>query len=92
MLRNQTRVIEVKECLPRVLAPTIDFMYRIDIPENFSSQDINSLLKMAHLYEMEDLKDAVAPRIGDQLKLENILKTSEMALEYNALKLSLIHI
>ena len=85
---NQTRVIEVYECLPQVLAPTIDFMYGIGIPEDFSSQDVKSLLYMAHLYDMEDLKDAVAPQIGEQLNLENILKTSKMALKYNALKLT----
>lgn len=34
---NQTRVIEVFGCLPQVLAPTIDFMFGISIPEDFSS-------------------------------------------------------
>ena len=43
---------------------------------------------MAHLFDMEDMKDAVAPRIGDQLDLKNILETSKMALKYNALKLT----
>ena len=37
---------------------------------------------------MEDLKDAVAPQIGDQLNQNNILKASKMALKYNALKLT----
>ena len=85
---NQTRVIEVYECLPQVLAPTIDFMYGISIPKDFSNQDIESLLYMAHLYDMQDLKDAVAPQIGDQLSQKNILKTSKMASKYNALKLT----
>ena len=43
---------------------------------------------MAHLFDMENMKDAVAPRIGDQLDLKNILETSKMALKYNALKLT----
>ena len=43
---------------------------------------------MAHLYDMEDLKDAVARQIGDQLNQTNILKASKMALKYNALKLT----
>ena len=43
---------------------------------------------MAHLYDMEDLKDAVALQIGDQLNQTNILKASKMALKYNALKLT----
>ena len=85
---DQNRVIEVFECPPRVLAPTINFMYGIAIPEDFSSQDVKSLLYMAHLYDMEDLKDAVAPRIGDQLNLKNILEISKMALKFNALKLT----
>ena len=37
---------------------------------------------------MEDLKDAVARQIGDQLNQTNILKASKMALKYNALKLT----
>ena len=43
---------------------------------------------MAHFYDMEDLKDAVARQIGDQLNQNNILKASKMALKYNALKLT----
>ena len=82
------RVIDVYECPPRVLAPTINFMYGIPLPEDFNNQDSKSLLYMAHLYDMVDLKDAVAPRIGDQLNLINILETSKMALKYNALKLT----
>ena len=52
---DKTRVIEEFECPPRVLAPTINFIYGIGIPEDFSSQDVKNLLYMAHLYDIEDL-------------------------------------
>ena len=41
----------------------VDFMYGIDIPEDFKG-DLKSLLHLADLYLMEDLKDAGGSRIG----------------------------
>ena len=64
---EQNKVIDVYECPPRVLVPLINFIYGIAVPEELNSQDVKSLLYMAHLFEMEDLKDAIAPRLGDQL-------------------------
>ena len=81
---EQNKVIDVYECPPRVLVPLINFIYGIAVLEVFNNQDVKS--HMAHLFEMEDLKDAIAPRLGDQLK--NILETSKLALKYNALRLT----
>ena len=69
------RVITVEECSHLVLSAIVDFMYGINIPDNFSMEDMFSLLAMADLYLMEDLKDAVAPLVGKQLKTDNILET-----------------
>ena len=81
------RVITVEECSHLVLSAIVDFMYGINIPDNFSMEDMFSLLAMADLYLMEDLKDAVAPLVGKQLKTDNILETSRMAENHGALKL-----
>ena len=85
---DENKVIDVYECPPRVLVPLINFIYGIAVPEEFNNQDVKSLLYMAHLFEMEDLKDAIAPRLGDQLSTKNILETSKLALKYNALRLT----
>ena len=85
---DQNKVIDVYECPPRVLVPLINFIYGIAVPEEFNNQDVKSLFYMAHLFEMEDLKDAIAPRVGEQLSTKNILETSKLALKYNALRLT----
>ena len=71
----------------QVLATAVDFIYGISIPEELSNDDAKSLLTMADLYLMEDLKVALAPLLGKQLSKENILEISMMAEKYTAHKL-----
>ena len=71
----------------QVLATAVDFIYGISIPEELSSDDAKSLLTMADLYLMEDLKMALAPLLGKQLSKDNILEISMMAEKYTAHKL-----
>ena len=82
-----TKVIEVKECPHNVLATVIDYMYGIDLPGTFSSADVESLLFMADLYLMEDLKDAVASHMATRLNKDNILDTFRLAEKFSAEKL-----
>ena len=82
-----TKVIEVKECPHNVLETVIDFMYGIDLPCTFSTADVESLLFMADLYLMEDLKDAVASHMAPRLNKNNILNTFRLAEKFNAKKL-----
>ena len=66
----------------------MDFNYGIGIPEDFGSKDTKSLLAMADLYLMEDLKDAVGPLISKkETNKDNILEISKMAEKYSAQKL-----
>ena len=81
---DQKNVIEVQECSLHVLAMVIDLMYGIGIPKEFSSDDAKSLLTMADLYLMEDLKDAVAPLLAKHLSTDNILETTKMAEKFTA--------
>ena len=81
------RVFAVEECSHLVLSAVIDFMYGINIPDDFTMEDLFSVLAMADLYLMEGLKDAVAPLLDKQLKTDNILETSRMAEKHDGLKL-----
>ena len=63
------KVREVKECHPYVLETVVNFMYDVSIPDDFNLQDFESLLYMADLYHMTDLKDAVGSLIWKLLSL-----------------------
>ena len=85
---NNNKVLNVEECSPHVLATVVDFMYGIGIPEVFTYEDAKTLLAMADLYLMEDLKDAVASLIANkQTNKDNIMEISQMAEKYSAQKL-----
>ena len=85
---NNNKVLNVEECSPHVLTTVVDFMYGIGIPEVFTNEDARTLLAMADLYLMEDLKDAVASLIANkQTNKDNIMEISQMAEKYCAQKL-----
>ena len=66
---EKIKTSEAKDFSHEVLSTAVDFMYGIDIPEDFKDlNDLKSLLHLADLYLMEDLKDAVGSRIGDKLE------------------------
>ena len=76
------------ECSPHVLATAVDFIYGIGIPGDFGSKDAKSLLAMADLYLMEDLKNAVGSLIATKhTNKDNILEVSQMAEKHSAQKL-----
>ena len=85
---NNDRVLKVDECSPHVLATVVDFIYGIGIPEDCSKEDARSLLAMADLYLMDDLKDAVASLIATkQTDKHNLLEIAELAEKYSNKKL-----
>ena len=79
------------ECSPHVLATVVDFIYGIGIPEDCSKEDARSLLAMADLYLMDDLKDAVGSLIANKLTTDttpnNIIEIADLAEKYNNKKL-----
>ena len=82
-------MMEVKEFSHEVLSIAVDFMYGMDIPEDFDNEkELANLLDLAKQYLMEDLKDAVGSRIGKALSKENIMEMSKLADKYEALNLS----
>ena len=84
---DNSKTMEVNEFSYEVLSAAVDFMYGIEIPEDFSD-DLKSLLHMADQYLMEDLKDAVSFHIGKDLNKENIFDISNLAETFGAMALS----
>ena len=81
--------MEVKEFSYKVLSTAVDFMYGIEIPEDFNnSDDLKSLLHMADLYLMENLKEAAGFQIGKGLNKKNVFVTSHLADKFRAVALS----
>ena len=75
-LGDNSKTMDVKEFSFEVLSTAVDFMYGIEIPDDFNnSDDLKSLLHMADLFLMEGLKDAAGFRIGKDLNKENIFDT-----------------
>ena len=79
--------LRVEECSKYVLSTIIEFMYGSDLPWDLSMNDATSLLAMADMYLMEDLKDSVAPIIEKQVTCENILEISKLAVTHKANRL-----
>ena len=77
----------MKECSQLVFETVINFMYGANIPNGLTLEDAKSLLAMADLYKMDDLKSVVALLIGKQLNMNNIQEISELAEKHSALKL-----
>ena len=81
------KVREVKECHPYVLETVVNFMYDVSIPDDFNLQDFESLLYMADLYHMADLKDAIGSLTCKHWNTNNILALSHLAEKYKAEKM-----
>ena len=84
---EKKKLIEVTECPHHVLVTIIDFLYGTEIPDDLSLDDLKSLLCMADLYLMEDLKEAASSSIGKKLTAENILEMFQLGEKYTAEKL-----
>ena len=86
---DNSKTLEVTEFSYEVLSTAVDFMYGIEIPEDFNNRDdLKSLLHLADLYLMEDLKDVAGSLIGKDLNTENIFDTSLLADKFRAVTLA----
>ena len=80
---------DAKEFSHKVLSTAVDFMYGIDIPEDFKCvDDLKSLLHLADFYLMEDLKDAVGSCIGGKLEQDNLVEDTLLSEKFRAMELS----
>ena len=87
VIGDTARVFEVKDCPHHVLEAVINFMYGIDLSGSYSTANVESLLTMADLYLMDDLKDAVASHMTPHLDKDNIMDIYHLAEKYTARKL-----
>ena len=88
LVGDLNNVVKVEECTSFVLAKVLDFMYDIKLPAELSYEDAKSLLAMADLYMMDDLKDVAGSFLADRhLANANILEISKVADKYTATKL-----
>ena len=86
---DNSKTLEVTEFSYEVLSAAVDFMYGIELPEDFNSKDdLKNLLRLADLYLMDNLKDAAGSRIGKDLNNENIFDTSELADTFRSVALT----
>ena len=82
---NNSKSIDVNEFSYEVLSIAVDFMYGIEIPESFNkSEDLKSLLHLADLYLMEDLKTAAGLLIAGGLNKDNVFDVSLLADKFKA--------
>merc|ERR1719153_1109424 len=90
LVGDLNKVVRVEECTSFVLEVVIDFMYDIKLSDELSYEDLKTVLAMADLYMMEDLKDAAGSLISDwhlAIANDNILEISKVADKYTAKKL-----
>ena len=82
---DNSKSINVSEFSFEVLSIAVDFMYGIEIPESFNkSEDLKSLLHLADLYLMEDLKTAAGLLIACGLNKDNVFDVSLLADKFRA--------
>ena len=82
---DNSKRINVSEFSFEVLSIAVDFMYGIEIPESFNkSEDLKSLLHLADLYLMEDLKTAAGLLIACDLNKDNVFDVSLLADKFRA--------
>ena len=81
---EKKKLIEVEECPFHLLTIIIDFIYGTEIPDDISLHDARTLLGMADLYLMEDLKDAVSPSIARRLTNGNLFEIFQLGEMFTA--------
>ena len=70
-----------------MLEGVINFMYGVELPVPEDMADVESVLVMADLYLMEDLKDSVASLLAPHLNKDNVMDLYLLADRLNADKL-----
>ena len=75
------RTIELKDCSVEALHAAVNFMYGINIPEDFKEHA--ELLHLAELFMMDNLKEVVEERLAQALTKANFLEISQVAELYS---------
>ena len=81
MIEKEEMKMVIKKCTFEVLEQAINFIYGVDIAEDFSN--LTELLEIAESFKMEGLKHAVGIRLGKKINTSNFIEFSQMAGMYN---------
>merc|ERR1712181_87843 len=82
---RKEKKIELRDCSVEALNVAVNFMYGIDIPEDF--EEHGELLHLADLFMMENLKEVVVEKMAKALSKSNYLEISQIAELYNTTSL-----
>ena len=84
-MEKKEKKMVLQDCSIEALNVAVNFMYGINVPEDFTQY--GDLLHLAELFMMENLKEVVVERLAKNLSKENYLETSMIAEMYNATRL-----
>ena len=84
-MERKEKKMEVKDCSVEALKVTVNFMYGINIPEDF--EEHGELLHLADLFMLENLKEVVVEKLAKALSKSNYLEISQIAELYNTTSL-----
>jgi len=84
-MEKKEKRMELKDCSAEALNVAVNFMYGINIPEDFTKH--GELLHLADLFMMDKLKEVVVDRLKDALTKANYLETCQIAELYNITRL-----
>merc|ERR1712192_83354 len=82
---RKEKKIELRDCSVEALNVAVNFMYGIDIPEDF--EEHGELLHLADLFMMKNLKEMVVDKLAKALSKSNYLEISQIAELYNTTSL-----
>jgi len=74
--------VDIKDCSPATVAATIDFLYGVELPEDFA--DLQGLLRLADMFFMEELREELGRRLAMGITAENYVERSMMAETYRS--------
>jgi len=80
-LEKKERRMEFKECSAEALHVAVNFMYGINVPEDFKEH--GKLLHLAELFMMDNLKEVTEERLAKAMTKANYLETSQLAELYS---------
>ena len=84
-MEKKEKKMVLQNCSIEALNVAVNFMYGINVPEDFTQY--GDLLHLAELFMMENLKEVAAERLANNLSKGNYLETSKTAELYKATRL-----
>ena len=84
-MEKKEKKMVLQDCSVEALNIAVNFMYGINVPEDFTQY--GDLLHLAELFMMENLKEVVVERLANNLSKGNYLETSKTAELYKATRL-----